>query len=113
MTSTSSRLARRLIPSSGPGRVLAASNLVFTLGSGMYLTAGVLYFTEAVHLPAGQVGLGLVIAGMISLAMGILVGHLADRRGARGVYAAALLIQAVATAGFVLAHDFWPFIAVV
>ncbi|MFD0576045.1 MFS transporter [Dactylosporangium darangshiense] len=113
MTSAPARVAHRLIPQSGPGRVLAASNLVFTLGSGMYLTAGVLYFTEVAHLPAGQVGLGLMVAGLISLALGIMVGHLADRHGARGVYASALLIQAAATAGFVVADDFWSFVAVV
>jgi MFS family permease len=103
----------RLIPDPGPQRLLAGSNLVFTLGSGMYLTAGVLYFTQDVHLPAGRVGLGLMVAGSLSLALGIVVGHLADRHGARGVYAIALLVQALATAGFVLAHDFWPFVAVV
>ncbi|WP_419997977.1 MFS transporter [Streptomyces boninensis] len=102
-----------LLPPTGPQRVLAASNFVYTLGSGLYLTAGVLYFTQAVHLPATQVGLGLAIAGGISLALGIGVGHLADRRGARGVYAATLIAQALATAAFVLADSFWPFLVVV
>ncbi|MFJ2393347.1 MFS transporter [Streptomyces sp. NPDC087843] len=102
-----------LLPDTGPQRVLAASNLVYTIGSGLYLTAGVLYFTQAVHLPAGQVGLGLAIAGLVSLALGIAVGHLADRHGARGVYATTLVVQAVATAGFVLADGFWPFVLVV
>lgn len=102
-----------MIPERGPRRALAASNFVFTVGSGLYLTAGVLYFTEAVHLPVAQVGLGLGIAGLASLAAGIAVGHLADRRGARGVYAITLAVQAVATAGFVLAGSFWPFVAAV
>jgi hypothetical protein len=53
----------QLMPKTGPQRALAASNFIYTLGSGLYLTAGVLYFTEAVHLPVGQVGLGLGIAG--------------------------------------------------
>jgi MFS family permease len=79
----------------------------------MYLTAGVLYFTEAAHLPAGQVGLGLLAAGLAALALGVLVGHLADRHGARGVYGVTLLVQAAATAGFLAADDFWPFVAVV
>jgi len=92
---------------------LAASNFVYTIGSGLYLTAGVLYFTQAAHLPAGQVGLGLGIAGFVSLALGIAVGHLADRYGARGIYAATLVVQALATAGFMLADSFWPFVLVV
>ncbi|MFF4960638.1 hypothetical protein [Streptomyces sp. NPDC001222] len=48
-----------LMPDTGPQRVLVVSNFVCTVGSGLYRTAGVLYFTHAVHLPADQVGLGL------------------------------------------------------
>ncbi|MFF3863023.1 MFS transporter [Streptomyces sp. NPDC002209] len=102
-----------LLPDSGPQRTIAASNFVYTVGSGLYLTAGVLYFTQAVRLPAAQVGLGLGIAGALALAAGIAVGHLADRRGARGVYAATLVVQALATAGFMLADSFWPFVIAV
>jgi hypothetical protein len=103
----------QLVPDAGPRRVLAGSNFVYTVGSGLYLTAGVLYFTQAVHLPAGQVGLGLGIAGAVALLVGIGVGHLADVRGARGVYVATLVVQAAATAGFVWADSFWAFVVVV
>jgi hypothetical protein len=103
----------RLIPKAGAQRVLVASNFVYTVGSGLYLTAGVLFFTEAVHLPADQVGLGLGIAGLVALVLGVAVGHLADRYGARGVYAATLVVQALATAGFVLVDGFWPFVLAV
>ncbi|MFE3184130.1 MFS transporter [Streptomyces violascens] len=102
-----------LLPEPGPQRTLVASNFVYTVGSGLYLTAGVLYFTHDRHLPPAQVGLGLGIAGIFALALGIAVGHLADRRGARGVYATALVVQALATAGFVLADGFWPFVLAV
>jgi hypothetical protein len=103
----------RLLPRSGPQRVIAASNLVNTVGSGVYLTAGVLYFTEAAHLPAGEVGRGLAIAGIISLTAGIVVGHVADRRGARGIYAATLVVRGLGTAGFLLADTFWAFVVAV
>ncbi|MFG2518465.1 MFS transporter [Streptomyces sp. NPDC048527] len=103
----------QLVPEAGPQRVIAASNFVNTIGSGLYLTAGVLYFTQDVRLPATQVGLGLGVAGFASLAMGIAAGHLADRRGARGVYAATIVVQALATAGFVLVDSFWPFVLAV
>lgn len=102
-----------LLPPPGPQRVIAVSNLVNAIGSGIYLTAGVLYFTQAAHLPAGQVGLGLGLAGVISLAAGIAVGHLADRRSARGVYAATLVVRGLGTAGFLLADTFWPFVIAV
>ncbi|MCX4821389.1 MFS transporter [Streptomyces sp. NBC_01142] len=99
-----------LIPDAGPQRVISASNFVYTVGSGLFLTAGVLYFTQAVHLQASQVGLGLGIAGVVSLAAGIAVGHLADTHEARSIYATTLVVQALATAGFVLADSFWPFV---
>ncbi|MFG2775146.1 MFS transporter [Streptomyces sp. NPDC048350] len=100
---------RLLLPETRPQRVIAASNFVNTVGSGLYLTAGVLYFTQAERLSAGQVGLGLGVAGFISLAVGIAAGRLADTRGARGVYAITLVVRAAATAGFVLADTFWLF----
>ncbi|MEV0170996.1 MFS transporter [Streptomyces sp. NPDC050803] len=103
----------RLIPDTRPQRVLAATNFVYTVGYGLYLTAGVLYFTQAVHLPASEVGLGLGIAGLVALGLGVTVGHLADRQGARGVYTATLAVQALATAGFVLADTFWLFVLAV
>lgn len=60
-----------LMPDAGPQRTIAASNFVYTVGSGLFLTAGVLSFTQAVHLPACQVGLGLGIAGFVSLSAGM------------------------------------------
>ncbi|MFJ9808495.1 MFS transporter [Streptomyces sp. NPDC101158] len=102
-----------LVPDTGPQRVIAASNLVNTMGSGLYLTAGVLYFTQAMHLPAAHVGLGLGVAGLVSLVVGITAGHLADRREARGVYAVTLVVRAAATGGFLLADRLWVFLLTV
>ncbi|MFE5935421.1 MFS transporter [Streptomyces sp. NPDC056470] len=104
---------RLFMPDTRPQRVIAASNFVNTVGSGLYLTAGVLYFTQAERLSAGQVGLGLGVAGFASLAVGIAAGRSADTRGARGVYAITLVVRAAATAGFVLADTFWLFVLAV
>jgi hypothetical protein len=103
----------RLVPDTGPQRVMAASDLVNTFGGGLYLTAGVLYFTQDADLPTAQVGLGLGVAGVVALFAGIGCGHLADRRGARGVYVVTVVIRAAATAGFLLAHHFWIFLIMV
>lgn len=103
----------QLFPHTGPQRVMAASDLVNTFGGGLYLTAGVLYFTQSAHLPTAQVGLGLGVAGVVALFAGIGCGHLADRCGARGVYVVTLVIRAVATAGFLLADSFWIFLITV
>jgi hypothetical protein len=47
-----------IVPPAKPRRVLAVVTLAATVGKGIFLTAGVLYFIQAVHLPAVQVGLG-------------------------------------------------------
>jgi hypothetical protein len=85
-------------------------SLISMLGYGIYLTAGVLYFTRVLHLPPVEAGAGLSIAAGISLLAGIPVGHLADRHGTRGVYAVTLIIGAVAMGGLCLAHGFWTFL---
>ncbi|HEV3361043.1 MAG TPA: MFS transporter [Pseudonocardiaceae bacterium] len=100
-----------LLPQGGrPARLLALATLASQTGYGVYLTAGVLYFTRAVHLPAGQVGVGLTVAGAVALAVGIPFGHLADRRGARSVYAQVLGLGMVSMVGLCFAHDFWTFL---
>ncbi|MFI1916657.1 MFS transporter [Nocardia sp. NPDC020380] len=100
-----------ILPDGGTAvRGLALATLVSTIGYGIYLTAGVLYFTRAVHLPAAQVGIGLTLAGAVSLAAGIPFGHLADRCGPRSVYALTLALGAVSMAGLCLAHVFWTFL---
>jgi len=103
----------RLVPDTGPQRVMAASDLANTFGGGLYLTAGVLYFTQAAGLPPAEVGVGLGVAGVVALFTGIGSGHLADRHGARGVYIVTVVIRAAATAGFLLAYDFWVFLVTV
>ncbi|MFB6845270.1 MFS transporter [Streptomyces sp. NPDC056373] len=101
-----------LLPDTRPRRVLALATLVGTIGKGIFLTAGVLYFTRSAHLPVRQVGIGLSVAGFISVAVGVLAGYLADRRGARGIYVASLVLGGLATAGFCLVSSFWPFLVV-
>ena len=105
------RWAARVLPKGGrPARLFALAILVCTTAYGVYLTAGVLYFTRAVHLPAGQVGVGLTVAGAVSLAAGIPFGHLADRRGTRSVYALTLVIGSASMAGLCFARGFWTFL---
>lgn len=100
----------RLIPQDRAQRTLAAANLLNTVGNGVFFTAGVLYFTRAVHFGTSQVGIGLSAAGLVALFFGIPIGHLADRRGPRGVYVATLLGGALAMALFSIATSFWIFV---
>ncbi|MET9398995.1 MFS transporter [Kitasatospora sp. NPDC002965] len=93
----------------GPQRALIAASFVSRVGNGLFNTAAVLYFTLVVHLPAAQVGLGLTIAGLVGLLAGIPAGNLADRYGPRTVWLAALAMQAVTMASFVLIHSWLTF----
>lgn len=102
----------KLVPDAGPQRTLTVATLVNTIGNGVYMTAGVLYFTRVVGLPAVQVGLGLSVAGIVSLLVGLPAGHLADRRGARGAYTFALVLAGLAMAAFVLVDHLWSFMIV-
>ncbi|WP_033825030.1 MFS transporter, partial [Kitasatospora sp. MBT63] len=86
-----------LLPPAGPARRLAAAQLTNALGDGAFLVCSALYFSRVVGLTAPQIGFGLTLGWAVGAFAGVPLGHLADRRGPRGV--AALL--AVATAGSV------------
>jgi MFS family permease len=92
-----------------PELILVTATLVNTIGNGSYLTAGILYFTRVLHLPAYEVGLGFSAAGIISLAAGIPGGHLADRRSPRAIYASTLAGCALGMAGFYFTRSFLAF----
>ncbi len=96
----------------GPRRTLIVTMLITAVGNGVYMTAGVLYFTRSVHLPAQEVGLGFSVAGVVSLGTSVLIGHLSDRLGAREVYSATLLLGGIAMAAFSLTDSFWPFVLI-
>ena len=55
-------------------------------------------------------GVGLTIAGLLSLLVGIPAGHLADRRGAREILVCLYLLETLAMASFVLVHDVVTFV---
>lgn len=82
------------------------------LGFGLVMTATPLYATRIVGLSAGQVGVGMTIAGLIGLLAAIPMGDLADRRGPREVVRAAILAQALAAVAYLFIHSFAEFVAV-
>jgi MFS family permease len=96
----------------GPIRTFAAITLANTVGNGLLATTVVLYFTHVEGLGGGQVGLGLTIAGLFGLLVGVPVGHLADRRGPREVLVAILFCEAAAVAAYAVTRSFAAFLVV-
>ncbi|MEV3988628.1 MFS transporter [Streptomyces sp. NPDC049837] len=87
-------LASSLLPAPGPARGLALAQLVNSVGDGAFYVCSALYFSRVVGLSGAQIGLGLTLAWAVGAVAGVPLGHLADRRGARG--AAVLLAGATA-----------------
>ncbi|MFE6868704.1 MFS transporter [Kitasatospora sp. NPDC057692] len=81
------------------------------IGDGAYYTSSALYFTRIVGLSPARLGLGLAVAWAIGSLAGVPLGHLADRRGARGTAAALALGTAVVVASFLVVRSFLPFLA--
>jgi MFS family permease len=105
------RLAGTL-PEPGPQRAMVLASFVNRIGTGMFATTAVLYFTKVVHLSAAQVGTGLTLAGLLGTTAGVPVGDLADRHGPRTVQLVTLAVQTVTMLGFVVVRGFWAFLLV-
>jgi predicted TIM-barrel fold metal-dependent hydrolase/MFS family permease len=100
------------LPDDSRQRLLLIVTFVNTLGSGLYLTAGAIFFIRIVGLPVRLVGPGLALAGITAMAGGPLLGQLADRLGPGRVYVGTLALEGTATGAFVLCRSFPSFLAV-
>ncbi|MER8071086.1 MFS transporter [Streptomyces sp. NPDC094034] len=96
----------RLLPDPGPGRLLVLCTAVASLGNGLYMTGGAVYFVRVVGLSPGQVGIGLSTAGVMALVLGVPVGFLADRFGPRGTTAVLALCKAAMLISAAFVHSF-------
>ena len=101
-----------LVPEPGARRRLGLGTGIYNIGTGMFMTSSVLYFTEGLGLSVTEVGLWLAVAGLIGLFAGVPMGHLADRRGPRGVAALSLVVLAVTMVGYVFVTHIWMFVVV-
>ncbi|MFJ8433995.1 MFS transporter [Kitasatospora sp. NPDC094019] len=106
------RLTDRL-PEPGPARLIVLVSLITSIGLGLYISGSAVFFVRSVGLTATQVGLGLSVAGMAGLALGIPVGHLADRHGAREVTIAMVATQVVLLVWATRVTSFWLFLVVI
>jgi len=114
--STSAPARRRLdglLPAPGPLRRYAFVTLVDSVGTGLFLTGSMLFFTRVVDLSVAQVGLGLSIAGLAALLAAVPLGTLGDRFGHRRVWIALTITEGLLYAAYPLIRSLPGFLVVV
>ncbi|MBS2962397.1 MFS transporter [Actinocrinis puniceicyclus] len=72
-----------MAPDSALARRFAALAMAQSLGFGVFLTSGAIFFTRTIGLTSTQVGAGLSAAGVFGLVFTVPIGRAADRLGAR------------------------------
>ncbi|MEV0234833.1 MFS transporter [Nonomuraea sp. NPDC050786] len=87
-------------------RILAVAQLANSIGDGVYLVTSAFYFARIVGLSATEIGFGLTLGWAVGAVAGVPLGHLADRRGPRGVAVLLALTTAAAVASFMLVRSF-------
>jgi MFS family permease len=100
----------RIVPPAGPARALAVAQLTDSIGLGGYLVCSALYFTRVVGLSPTQVGFGLTVGWAVAFVAAVPLGHLADRRGPRGIAILLALCTAAALLLFLGVRSFVPFV---
>jgi MFS family permease len=93
----------RLLPANRLTRRLAAQSVLFAIGEGTFITGSAVFFTQIVGLSAGQVGIGITVAGLFKFALSVPLGRLVDRVGAQRMWA-------LGAAGSAALYAAWPFI---
>ncbi|MFF7296534.1 MFS transporter [Streptomyces sp. NPDC008265] len=98
-------------PLRGHGRFVTG-NLIDSVGNGMLLPLGLLYFTDVQGLPAAHVGMAMTVGQAVALPVTFLAGRLMDRVGPRPVVVAANVLSAVGFGLFLFADRLWHVAAV-
>ncbi|WP_440101014.1 MFS transporter [Streptosporangium sp. H16] len=103
-------MLNRIMPSSGPPRVLALAQLTNSIGDGAYYVCSALYFIRIVGLSPTQVGFALTLGWAVGFVAGVPLGHLADRRGPRGTAVLLAVATAAAVGSFLFVRSFPVFV---
>ncbi|MFI6324724.1 MFS transporter [Nonomuraea sp. NPDC050556] len=96
-----------------PRRALTLAQLTNAIGDGAYIVTSTLYFTRVVGLSPTEIGLGLTIGWAVGTVLGVPLGHLADRRGPRGVAVLLALATAAGVGSFLVVRSFPLFLLAV
>ena len=88
-------LARRILPPTRLERDLALQCVLSAFATGSFLTGTAVFFTQVVGLSGAQVGLGMSISGVVTLLLSLPLGRLSDHVGAKPLWAASALVEAL------------------
>ncbi|MFA7761750.1 MFS transporter [Streptomyces sp. NRRL S-448] len=80
-------------------------NLIDSVGNGMLLPLGLLYFTDVQGLPLARVGAAMTVGQALALPVTFLAGRLMDRVGPKRVVVWANILSAAGFALFLLARE--------
>lgn len=102
---------RRILPPTKLERDLALQCVLSAFATGSFLTGTAVFFTQIVGLTGSQVGLGMSIAGVVTLLLSLPLGRLSDRVGAKPLWAVASLVEALLYFAWPLAGSMLTFVA--
>jgi predicted MFS family arabinose efflux permease len=106
-------LLSSVVPAGAPARWLTLGTFLSSIGFGAFAASSAIFFTRSVGLTAREVGIGLAVAGVLSVGSSVWIGHLADRYGSRELMLVLSVLQALLLASYVLVHTFVVFLVVV
>ncbi|MEV5161955.1 MFS transporter [Streptomyces sp. NPDC053728] len=108
MVSAPMRFWKEMIPQRGQARRLAVLTLTQAIGTSLFLTSGVIFFTKIAGYSAQSVALTFSVAGLCGFLSTVPVGKMADRIGARPLLSGNYAVLGVL---FVLYCLSWNFIS--
>jgi MFS family permease len=102
---------RRILPPTKLERDLALQCVLSAFATGSFITGTAVFFTQIVGLTGAQVGLGMSIAGVVTLLLSLPIGRLSDRVGAKPLWASGALVEALLYFAWPLAGGMVSFVA--
>jgi MFS family permease len=85
----------RILPPTKLERDLALQCVLSAFATGSFLTGTAVFFTQIVGLTGAQVGLGMSVAGVVTLLLSLPLGRLSDHVGAKPLWAVGALVEAL------------------
>jgi MFS family permease len=104
---------QQIAPPPGVARALTIRSIVYAAGSGVFQAGSAVFFTQYLGLTAAQVGIGLSVAGALTVLCSIPLGTLTDRFGARRTWIVAGFAEALLFFAYPLIGSFAAFLGLV